>query len=120
MRVRYGAVVRAPIEELWESKDSQNRIGETYIYGVITNEDDYNKNSILSTWCVNWTIEHLSVPENDVPYNLCCGIDETKLELMMNKDDPVNPTIKYPLEEYFEKDYKGGAGERLEKGWRRA
>ena len=40
MRFRYGAVVRTAIGELWESEDSKNKIGETYIYGVITNEDD--------------------------------------------------------------------------------
>ena len=61
MRVRYGAVVRTHIGELWESEDSQNRIGERYIYGVITNEDDYNENSTLSAWCVDWAIQHLSV-----------------------------------------------------------
>ena len=43
-RVRYGAVVRTRIEELWEDEEAQNRIGVRYIYGVITNEDDYDEN----------------------------------------------------------------------------
>ena len=48
------------------------------------------------------------MPEDDSPYNLCCGIDETKLELLMYKDDDLNLTVEYPLAEYFEKDCRGG------------
>ena len=47
-RVRYGAVVRTEIKELWESEESQGKIGKAHIYGVVTNKDDYYENSTIS------------------------------------------------------------------------
>ena len=106
-RVRYGAVVRTRIEELWEDEEAQNRIGVRYIYGVITNEDDYDENSTLSSWCVDWAVAHLNLPCDNLPYNLCCGMDETKMEVLNYKNDELDVTCEYPLADFFERDCSG-------------
>ena len=106
--MQYGAIVRTPIKELWENEESQGKIGVSHVYGIVSNEDDHDERSTLSAWCVNWATDHLTIPENDIPYNLCCGINETKLELLMYKHDDIDSNIDYPLENYFEKDCRGG------------
>ena len=51
--VMYGAVVRTKIEELWEDEYTVSMIGERYIYGIISNQEEYDKASTLRAWAVN-------------------------------------------------------------------
>ena len=105
--MQYGAIVRTPIKELWENEESQGKIGVSHVYGIVPNRDDHDERSTLSALCVNWATDHLIIPENNIPYNLYCGIDETKLELLMYRHDNINSNINYPFENYFEKDCRG-------------
>ena len=70
----YGTVVSTNIEELWEDEEMVSMIGEIYVYGIISNEDEYDKASTLYAWAVNWMTEHLTIPESDIGFNffLCC------------------------------------------------
>ena len=106
--IMYGTVVRTKIEELWENEETVSMIGENYIYGIISNKEDYDEASTLRAWAVNWVTEHLIIPESEMGFNLFCGIDKTKLELTMYKDGNIPLQIDYQMAKYFEKNDRGG------------
>ena len=107
MRVKYGALVRTKLEELWDDEEMQRIIAVPYVYGIISHEEEYHPPSTLSAWAVNWATDHLPIPENTMTFSLCCGLDKTKLELVTYRRDDFPSNIDYPLAKYFEKNQRG-------------
>ena len=62
IRVVYGAVIRTKIEELWEDEETVSMIEENFIYGITSNEEEYDKASALRALAFNWMTEHIVIP----------------------------------------------------------
>ena len=106
-RVKYGAVVRAPIEELFEDELMRRITNEPHIYGIATYEEEYDEQSTVSAWAVNWATEHLLIPKNVASFSLVCGMDETKMEVTMNPGDDLPTNSTYPFADHFGKNDRG-------------
>ena len=47
-RITYGAIVRSPVAELFKDELMMKTIHKPYIYGIATNEEEYDETSTLS------------------------------------------------------------------------
>ena len=106
-RVKYGAVVRTKVEELWDNDETQKIIAAPFIYGIVYSEEDYHEPSTLSAWAVNWATDHLPIHDNAMTFNVYRGMDKTKLELMMYRGEGIPSDIDYPFAKYFETNERG-------------
>ena len=105
--MKSGVVVCTKIEELCNDEEMQSIIGSPNIYGKISNEEEYYKGITLNAWAENWVTEYLPILGYGIIFNLCCGIEKTKLELMMYRGKEIPLHVEYPLVTYFEKNKRG-------------
>ena len=100
-RVKVGAIVKIDSSELLNG-DNCVAIGVSHVYGVVIHQEEYDEESSLSDYTMNWAINHLPLCDYEDTISLFMGIDETLLEVVKYKEDD-DGCVDYPLRDFFKR-----------------